>query len=472
MPAPLVAAVLAFLPADARARAAAVSRVWRTASSDPEAWLEADLTRVGGVTCGADLNPTGLLAVLAPRLVRTRVLALQPTAGPDGLEATLRCVLRLVREGGLSALRELRFHGSLIVRVPGVPSCLQALRELLADARALNVVDMQLVAGDSAAAVALLPFRPRVRVRHFSWTGRFDQEGPPAVTSAQVLEQLERHEWLRALTVTDLRAGYAPPALLPRLVDFVLARHLERVAFRGLGGGEGGEPHVAQLVRLVRDSTTLRALFVTHPFTATEFYDVANLLPEALHGNTTLRELELNNADVWLRSSHGPPRVPLHWNQAEALFSSNALRSRNPTKLGHELGAKLFCALAGHPFLESLSFRCLEPALGTYADESLAALLDADAPALTTLRVQFAAVDFRGHHLPMTFAALARNTHLRKLELRTIHADLRTVHDIILPSVRANGSLRHLRLIGHGRPSADALAAIAEAEQLVAARNL
>jgi hypothetical protein len=402
--------------------------------------LEVDLTRNGGLTCAeVSLNPIRLLPALAPRLVRTRVLALLPTAGPDGLEAALRCMLRLMREGGhLSALRELRLHGSLIVRVPSVPSCLQALRELLADARALSVVEMQLLAGDSVAAVALLPL-PRLRVRHFSWTGRFDQDGLLAVTSGQVLEQLERHEWLQALTVTHFRAGYATPELLERLVNVALTRHLEKLVFRGLTAvipPNGTAPGATQLVRLVRESATLRTLIVTEG----DFF--MDLLPDALRVNTTLRELELRNAKMWCANG----------------------------KFGN--GDGLCRTLAGHPSLTSLSISCPEAVIEGAADDSLAALLDVDTPQLKTLSVDFLSGNSTrfGVQLPRMFEVLARNTHLRGLTLggRLCIDRLRLN---VLPAVRANTSLRQLRIVPNGTPSADALTVIAEAEQIVAARN-
>ena len=58
LPASLVQAILTLLPADARARCAAVSRAWRAAASDAAVWREVDLTLASGLTC--PINPPDL----------------------------------------------------------------------------------------------------------------------------------------------------------------------------------------------------------------------------------------------------------------------------------------------------------------------------------------------------------------------------------------------------------------------------
>ena len=83
LPPTLVHAILALLPADARARCAAVSRAWRTAVYDPQVWKLIDLTSAGGVTT-PHINPIATLRCLAPRMAQTRVLRLPPVHGARG----------------------------------------------------------------------------------------------------------------------------------------------------------------------------------------------------------------------------------------------------------------------------------------------------------------------------------------------------------------------------------------------------
>ena len=209
LPLLLLSAILARLPADARARSACVARAWRDAAANPDAWTEVDLTRAGGLTC-RKLDPRPIITALAPRLSKLRALRLHPLASRVGglhinapsfvFQNALRDVLELVRGGFLPALRELRVgtHGEYE----------QTLRALLAEAPALELLELSELACDSGGILEMLSL-PRLRVRGVQWLAR---QRVPAATCEAVLGALERHESLRALGVHNAFNAAANPA--------------------------------------------------------------------------------------------------------------------------------------------------------------------------------------------------------------------------------------------------------------------
>jgi hypothetical protein len=104
------------------------------------------------------------------------------------------------------------------------------------------------------------------------------------------------------------------------------------------------------------------------------------------------------------------------------------------------------------------------PALGA----ALGALVAANAAALHELNLSYLAFFDAGLlALGPLLDALPLNTHLRTLNLDCIRCTHDFARDRLLPSVRANMSLRRL-IVPHG---AHANAFVYEAEALVAARN-
>jgi hypothetical protein len=107
--------------------------------------------------------------------------------------------------------------------------------------------------------------------------------------------------------------------------------------------------------------------------------------------------------------------------------------------------ADLLRALVGHPHLEALMLEGDLRAWGAALGPALGALVAANAPALTSLRVAGCALGDAG--LGALAAALPRNTHLRALECNGSALSAAFTLSALLPAVRANGWLQE--------PSAD-----------------
>ncbi len=431
-------AVLLRLPADARARCAAVCRAWRGAVADPALWEALDLTRAGGLTC-ACVDPSAVLPSLAPRLAPLRALRVQTSAQGEpryfGGTAVLRAVLSLVRDGHAPALRELRLAGRLDVRQERTGEQFeQALRALQAAAHQLTLLEVEKLQCKSTQAAALLPLRG-LRVRRVCWEPASHDRTVADAEIMAALGALAQHEALEGMTVQ--RRVYDPD-VMACIVDVALARRLTQLGLKTVE-----RTAAAPLARLVHESAALRRLSVNCDL----HFDApgAALLAAALRATSTLRELKLSG-DTWL--------------------------------VGASDGVAAVCAaLAGHPSLESLtcSVSCGAVQRVDYGalDGSMAALLRADARALTRLEVSvyFARPDGPVcGALPLTLGALAHNTRLRTLKVAML---MRTafVGGTLLQAVRANTSLRRLSFGVHAEHCSEgARRAMAEAVRLVEAR--
>ena len=129
--------------------------------------------------------------------------------------------------------------------------------------------------------------------------------------------------------------------------------------------------------------------------------------------------------------------------------------------------AALLAPLVGHRRLRVLKLRRVRIVDGAAAGAALAALLDADAPALTKLQVQECSLGEAG--LGAVLDALPRNSHLRELEISHNRVPAGFMRARLLPAVRANASLRTLLVSTHLEQADDAAAA-QEALRIVAAR--
>ena len=126
--------------------------------------------------------------------------------------------------------------------------------------------------------------------------------------------------------------------------------------------------------------------------------------------------------------------------------------------------AALLSALAGHLTLEALT---LEGDLSTFADAlapALGAVVAADAPALTSLRLAGCALGDAG--LRPLVAALPGNTHLRTLECDSNALSAAFAREVLLPAVRANAGLTRLSALSASRGGVEgALAAMAHVQE-------
>jgi hypothetical protein len=458
LPAAVLSAVLARAPVDVRARCACVCRALRAAAADPAAWTDVDLTRAGGLTCRARILQRRL-AALAPRLAQTRELRVQP----DELfsvwrnidyddTAALQVVLGLVRDGHARSLRVLHF-ADLTCRLehPSREPREQALRALLAEAPALARLELGELQCDSQRALALLR-TPRVRAVRCVLCWPLSDPGAahaPEPTLEEVFDALEQHAGLEALSALGwMQEEEQRAAFVARIVDFALTRRLVALSLWSLP--RSSAPHLA---RLMREGAALRRLTLDSGSACGAVGGTAALLADALRANTTLRELELRGMCTWCIDTHRPRDGPA--------------------------GAAVCASLVGHPSVTSVILynvlMCGRHRDANFCamDASLAALLRANAPALTTLKLKVAtAPDDQAPALWRMFRALAHNTHLRVLELEALRPSAAFLRCVVLPAVRANTSLRELRLglAWQARRSLAADRALDAAEQLVAAR--
>lgn len=426
--------IMAKLPADERARSAAVCPSWRAAASLSSLWTSVDLSRSGGLTC-ASVSPALLLqrSALAPRLAQLRELRVQGSAEGEHVHAfssadALRGVLRLVRDRNAPALRVLRFAGAFsLTDAESEP----LLRALLNEAPNL-VVEVEELTCAATLAVSLLS-HPRLRVLQLDWHAEAWPPPDNAATQAtqeQLCCAMEQHDAFEALTVHISISA----ATLARIVD--IARERRWVALML----HGDPPHncVEQLARLLRE-VPLRRLTLELPFHEDAVFDDdgAALFADALRASSTLEELILSSTSLF--------------------FCGEA-----------SAGTTLFAALVGHPSIASVQLwehtdknygnnvRLLE---GYRAfDESLEALVRADAPALKKLRVHVNLLIGDGRPLlmlPLTFTALAHNAHLRMLDVGLLAPRLDFMRVAMLPGLMANKSLRELGFAFHATKGAD-----------------
>ena len=132
--------------------------------------------------------------------------------------------------------------------------------------------------------------------------------------------------------------------------------------------------------------------------------------------------------------------------------------------------AALLAALVGHRSLEclSLSYTIFEDPAA--AGVALAALLIADAPALTELDVSSCGLDEAG--LGAVLDALPRNSHLRALKVHGNSVPDGFMRARLLPAVRANTSLREVvHKYGFTSEEGDNKLALEEAQRIIAERR-
>ncbi len=417
LPPALVRDILLRLPADQRARAACVSRSWRTAMADPALWLRLDLSFASGVTCRVDG------AALRAAAARAR-------GGLVTLNVSDRTILwaatRAVVAENDASLRQ--------VRLPGVGNLttLAQLEALLAAAPALQMLEADVRCGFAAARRLLRNEPPYV---------------PLLLRCLVVSLDVERSDFLAL--AADLRAHpslivlhiHSNDQLLLRevdaLVDAALALRLTSLQLYTARLPPGIGPALARL--LSSTALTRLHLYNMEDDVDVAFLDVpgAALVSSALRANCTLRDLSLRDVGLW--------------EDVKAAV----------TLLG---------ALTGHASLRSLDLVfnrvrvvAVAPAIGV----ALGTLVAADAPALEDLNLSWCRLGDAG--LGPLCDALPRNSHLQGLEAVVNDMSDAFAAQRLLPAVRANTSLRNLAVDkGEGEENAPAAE---EAMQLVKARK-
>ena len=415
IPLALVLHIFSLLPADLRLRCAEVCRGWRATVALPALWRRLDLSDTSGVT---RTTPALMHAAVARASSALTVLDLSFEAfdAPNELCAAL-CASSAVQEIHLT--RWQLYVNEVTAMVAAAPQ----LRELHA------AIMCESDATDAAAALleGRAPFAP-LRLQELVLNGHEARPNavlPSAVALALADARLQPDLTSVRLSSVNLRAALEFDAL----ADAVVARpRLTKLIF------EGCElPHAAApvLARALRGS----ALAHLELDSVTSFLDVAGgaaLLGDALHATSTLTVLVLRQLIE--------PAASL----------TPILRS-----------------LVGHRSLRVLDLGGTSLGDATAA-AALAALLAADAPALTELVLEFCFMGEAG--LGQLCDALRRNSHLRLLDIRDNDVPAAFFRDRLLPAVCANTSLRELRLYGTSLGDDDeddeaALEAALEAEQ-------
>ncbi len=356
----------------------------------------------------------------APRLAHVRVLRL--SAWPNAPLEALSALLRLLRDKTLSSGFTLLLTDTLEPRELAYDAgSYGALLRRLTEQPAVTHIALDELRCNAERGAALLSL-PRLSVRRVCWLLPGVQWLAAPVAQAadneSLLRALEGQTSLTTLTISGVSLMVQE---LSRVVDIALLHKLPKLVLSASGLGA---EHVPELARLLRGSMSLHHLLlqpVTPAMTtAAPLFTAANaaLFADALRDNTSLKHLTLSN--------FGPS-----WACA---------------------APALCAALEGHPTLESLllceqgKVMCVD--LSTL-DAALAGLLNADAPALWRLELSFD-VKATGQprlKLPLMFAALAHNTHLRALKVGRIDTSDAAMGSSVLPAMLANTGLREAAIV-------------------------
>jgi hypothetical protein len=415
LPPALVRDILLRLPADQLARAACVSRAWRAAVADPALWLRLDLSVKSGVRCWVDDD----CVLAAAARARGGLVALDVSG-----QVQMWAALRAVAAANAASLRELR----TVVAQEG-NSGWRELEALLRAAPALHVLGADVRFCTCATARRMLRNEPpfgQLRLRSL-----LIDVDEPGLDLPGLAADLAGHP---SLSVLQLQGDH----------QLLTLRDMDAFADAGLAVGLSAlelftsdlAPAVAPALARLLSSAALTRLHLTNMNpTAVALLDApaAALLAPALRANRTLRSFRLCEVRLW----------------ADV-----------------QAGVDLVRALTGHASLHSLnlSFNVVGPALPATA--ALAALVAADAPALTEL--DLAQCDLHDAGVGALLDALRSNTHLRKLTLHGTRMSAAFAQQQLLPALRANSSLRELELGDEVEGADDALE---QAMELVDARE-
>ena len=415
-----VLSIFLLLPVDQRLRCAEVSRAWRATVVLPALWRRLDLSLASGV---ARVSAAMLRAAVARAGSALTVLDVSGVfwITPRELCAAVRASTALVEVHYRRAL------GDAIL-----PADVTALLDAAPQLHELHTC----VSCEMEQAIGLLECRPQFASLHVHgltlqprghphWMPLAVTVLPPALTLALADARLQpriAHLQLRS-------ADFRPPGAFDLLADAVVAR---RLSYLMLNLCALSPAVVPPLARALRDGA-LTSLIVAAGDIA-PFLDAAVVptLRDALRANSTLTSLAL-------------VLIPRPAADAVAALLGSLVAHRSLRKL----------VLFGTPLVADA------------AGPALAALIAADAPALTELNISGCGLGEAG--LGAFCDALPHNRHLCQLDLRNNAVPAGFMHARMLPAVRANTSLRTLHLVGFMDRNNNAVVA-QEAERIVAAR--
>jgi hypothetical protein len=420
--------IFAQLPADLRARCACVCRGWRDALAVRSLWTRLDVSCTSGVAVEAHSKDALLRGAAA------RAGGALEALDVSGITITHEALLAVVAANS-DTLRRLRVCPAACVMTQehdyGTRLLLSDAEALLRAASRLRVFDA-CVDCDSIADArrALRTVADEGLLAPLRVHGLLVRLGDGAALAAEadllaLAADMAAHAYLQELRVTG---ASGTPAVLDSFLDAALARRLAVLSLMSCGFTATSAPALARL---------LAGSALTHLHVSGGRHEVlldapaAALLAGALRANSTLLELDV-----------------AYGNLVEDVPAAVTL-----------LGA-----LVAHPSLRTLMIGWNEAYDGEGAPigAALGALVAANAPALTELCVMRCNLGDAG--LAPLFEALPRNTHLRSLSYSQNGITEACATDVLLPTVRANGSLRELSG-GHDWPAVD------EAEEIVKRRT-
>jgi hypothetical protein len=422
--------IFARVPADARLRCSEVCRAWRAAVADPSVWRRVDLSPQGGVAFGGE-------ALLRAAVARARG-GLQALDASGQISHAALFAAVAANAGSLLSLRVCDTNLDLdetLVLLGTAP----ALRELDADVKCAVPRELQRV----CAVLRSEPPFERLRVRTLSVNLLdIDDDGDivaqaSAADVLQLVSAISVHAPLIGLCLDGLANldEALSPAMLDAVISAALSRRLSCVRLQDCCLGPASALALARL--LGGDALTELVIYNSE---ALQLFDADATVSVAcaLRANATLTSLKLEDVDFWGDAA-----------AAETLLD----------------------ALQGHVSLRVLDLSYNEMLQSTCkrAGYSLAKLVAANSLALRDLSLRHCGAD--EVCLNPVFQALPYNAHLRMLECTSHSAMLseQFAGAVVLPTVRANASLKLLAVAADKTPAGSALRI---AEALVAARRL
>ena len=368
LPGALLVLIFLLVPVDTRMRCAEVCRKWRALLADTRLWTTLDLSRA------ARLNKWLTEALLSAAVRRADGQLVRLDIDDVDVQHLGTPALLCALAPSVASLRELHIHRKEdyfgLLNLSG-----ENLRGLVGALPSLTRVECGGVTAQAAVALPLLRAEPPfgalvLRGLRLTAVSSMTLESWHAVCSA--VEACFSLEALHLFGATlDLPVAAA-------VVDAALTCRLKHV---GLTYCAFSDESVSALARLLREGVL--EVFGIH--TPTPPHLPLGELTHALRANTTLRSLTLRRIGLW-----------------------DDVRA----------GVALLGALMEHPTPRNLDLSgntVGDDADGRVAGDALAALVEANSPALTHLEVTFS--DLQDATLASLIAALRFNTHLHRLNI-------------------------------------------------------